>query len=314
MTNSDIVSEKSVLAIGAAGMDLVGRLVKEWQPGSSAPAHIRTTMGGVARNVAENLARLGQPTLLISAVGTDPAGEQILAYTADAGVNILGVLRIEQQPTGSYLAVIASDGTLRYALDDMYVVNSITPDYIRSLKKNFSEASLVFIDANLPKDSLRTVMSLARKTHCPVCADPTSLVLAPRLIPYLNRLALITPNAAEAAVLAEKEFDPSNATESVEIAKLLVARGAETVIITLAEFGLCYATTQHSGYIPAIRTKIIDPTGAGDALTAAVLMARLNDIPLDDAVRLGVAAASLTLRHPGAVYPSLSLEKLYEQF
>ena len=63
----------------------------------------------------------------------------------------------------------------------------------------------------------------------------------------------------------------------------------------------------------AIRTEIVDPTGAGDALTAAVIFSMLNQIPLDDAVRLGVSAASLTLRHRGAVVPDLSLEKLYDQ-
>jgi pseudouridine kinase len=84
-------------------------------------------------------------------------------------------------------------------------------------------------------------------------------------------------------------------------------------IITLAQFGVCYATSDTSGYIPAMQTEIMDPTGGGDALTAAVIFALLNDIPLDDAVRLGVSAATLTLRHPGAVRPDLSLEKLYDQ-
>jgi pseudouridine kinase len=81
----------------------------------------------------------------------------------------------------------------------------------------------------------------------------------------------------------------------------------------MAEQGLCYATSETSGYIPAIKTSIVDPTGAGDALSATVIFALLNDIPIDDAVRLGVSAASLTLRYRGAVVPDLSLEKLYDQ-
>jgi pseudouridine kinase len=86
----------------------------------------------------------------------------------------------------------------------------------------------------------------------------------------------------------------------------------EIVVLTQAEFGLYYATTDESGYIPAISTEIADPTGAGDALTAAVIFGLLNDIPLDESMRLGVAAASLTLRFSGAVRPDLSLEKLYD--
>ncbi len=81
----------------------------------------------------------------------------------------------------------------------------------------------------------------------------------------------------------------------------------------MAEFGVCYATSETTGHIPAIRTQVADPTGAGDALTAAVIFALLNDIEIDDAARLGVSAASLTLRHPGTVLSELTLEKLYDE-
>jgi pseudouridine kinase len=81
----------------------------------------------------------------------------------------------------------------------------------------------------------------------------------------------------------------------------------------MGEIGLCYATSETNGYIPAVRTEVVDPTGAGDALSAAIIFALLNDIPIDDAVRLGVSAASLTLRYRGAVVPNLTLEKLYDQ-
>ena len=81
----------------------------------------------------------------------------------------------------------------------------------------------------------------------------------------------------------------------------------------MAAFGVCYATSETSGHVPALRSSVIDPTGVGDALTATVIFGLLNDIPIDDAVRLGVTAASLTLQHRGTVLPDLSLEKLYDQ-
>jgi pseudouridine kinase len=84
-------------------------------------------------------------------------------------------------------------------------------------------------------------------------------------------------------------------------------------IITMAELGLVYAAGDLSGHIPAIRTEIVDFTGAGDALTAAVIFALLHGIPIEEAVRLGVAAAALTLRSRETVSPELSLERLYEQ-
>jgi pseudouridine kinase len=88
--------------------------------------------------------------------------------------------------------------------------------------------------------------------------------------------------------------------------------GVDIAIITMAEFGLGYADANRSGHVPALYTEIVDPTGAGDALTAAVIFALLNDIPLDEAVRLGLSAAALTLRSPGTVAADLSIEKLYD--
>jgi pseudouridine kinase len=97
----------------------------------------------------------------------------------------------------------------------------------------------------------------------------------------------------------------------MEAARSIVNQGAQVALVTLAEYGVVYATSETTGHISAIRTRITDPTGAGDAMTAAVLFALLNDLELDDAIRLGVSAASLTLRHKGSVYPNLSLEALY---
>jgi pseudouridine kinase len=76
---------------------------------------------------------------------------------------------------------------------------------------------------------------------------------------------------------------------------------------------VAYATREGRGHIPALRSVIVDPTGAGDALTATVLFALLNKIPLDEAVRLGISAASLTLRSKHTVIPDLTLERLYEE-
>jgi len=304
--------EAPILVIGAAGLDLVGRLQGEWLPGTSAPARIRSSLGGVARNVAENIARLGHPVSLISVVGQDPEGVRILEQAQAAGVETSDILCTTEHSTGLYLAVLDEQGALKFGLDDMGAIDALTSDYIRQCEDRFKQASLIFVDTNIPIKTMRTVMSLARKVGRPVCADPTSVVLASRLRPYLPRLAMLSPNGSEAAELLGNPFDTADPAEGVDTAKRLVTAGVGTVIITLGEQGLCYATSQLSGYVPAVRTEILDPTGAGDALCAAVLVARLNAIPLDDAVRLGAAAASLTLRYNGTVYPDLSLEMLYE--
>lgn len=302
-----------ILLLGASSLDLIGRLDAGLQRGTSNPARIRAAYGGVARNVAENLARLGERVTLVTAVGADRIGEEILNATAEAGVDVSAAVRSEDFPSGFYLAVLDQRGTLTFALDDMRVMTSLTPEVIRARQALFRSASLIFVDANLSPSALKTVFALARRSGTPVCADPTSVSLAERLKAHLDQLFLITPNSAEAAVLTGQPFDPADVAAATAAARQLVALGVQTAIITLAEFGVCYATSETTGHIPALRTRIVDPTGAGDALTAAVLFGLLNDIALDDALRLGVSAASLTLRVEGTVDPELSLERLYDQ-
>jgi pseudouridine kinase len=304
--------ESSVLVIGGAGVDLIGRLKNELRPGTSNPANIRTSFGGVARNVAENLARLGQPVCLITAVGEDHTGDQLIKQVSEVGVDVSAVLRTPLHPTGTYLGVVGSSGKLHFALDDINATNALTPEYMQRQAGLFEGARMIFLDANLPRDTLRTVFSLARKSGLPVCADPTSASLAERIRPYLPRLRMITPNSAEAGVLCDQPFEDRSRQAALDAAKCLVSQGVEIALISLAEFGVVYATSATSGHIPAVRTRIMDPTGAGDSLTATVIFGLLNEIPLDDAVRLGVTAASLTLRHRGTVVQDLSLEMLYD--
>jgi len=311
--DTSITSDLPVLVIGAAGMDMVGRLKSELRPHTSNPAQIRYAFGGAARNVAENLLHLGTPVIFLTVLGSDEPGDNLIQAIGEAGANVDRVLRSTQYPTGTYLAVVNTDGKLEYGLDDMRILTELSPKYIRAHEDLFSQASLLFFDANLPKETIRTVLSIAGRVKLPACADPTSEALAPKLIPHLPRLRLVVPNRVEASILCNRGSVISTPQEAIDAAKRLVSQGVEIAIVAMAESGVCYATSETSGFVSTVRTNIIDPTGGGDALTAAVLFGMLNQMPIDDAVKLGVAAESLTLAYRGAVVPDLSLEKLYDQ-
>jgi pseudouridine kinase len=306
-------NEKPVLVIGTSGLDMVGRLSGDPEEGTSTPASIRFAYGGVARNVAENLARLSQPCVLLSAIGDDPQGRGLTDQLKEAGVDVSPMLVLPGQTTGAYLAVVDSRGRLRMALDDMTPLRAITPDFLKSKEALFQDAGMVFLDSNLSAETVSEAVRLSRKAGIPVSADPTSRHLASRLTPHLRNLYLVTPNAGEAEILLGHPIRQEDPSEGVKAAQELVVRGVCIAVISLEEFGVAYATREGRGHIPALHTVIVDPTGAGDALTAAVLFAVLNDIPIDEAVRLGISAASLTLRSKHTVIPDLTLERLYEE-
>ncbi|MER3469213.1 MAG: ribokinase, partial [Thermoflexus sp.] len=235
----------------------------------------------------------------------------VLERTRGAGVEISHVAVVPQGRTGTYLAVLDEQGNLVVAVDDMGILETITPRYLQDRRSLFEQAAMVVLDANLSPAALRSAIRLARRCGVPVAADPTSPTLAMRLRPFLPELFLVTPNAAEAEALTG--LPASNIDEALFAARYLTALGVQVAIITMAEMGLVYAAGDLSGHIPALRTEIVDFTGAGDALTAAVIFALLHEIPVEEAVRLGVAAAALTLRSRETVSPELSLERLYEQ-
>ncbi len=302
-----------VIVIGAAGIDVKGHAAEPLRTGTSVRGTVRNSVGGVARNVAENLARLEVPTVLLSAVGQDHDGDYVLAHTAAAGVDTSRVLRLPGVHTGSYVALLDADGQLVYSVSEYDIVGAISPLYLQSHRRLFADAAMIVIDANLSPRAITSIFRMARRYDLPVCADPTSHELATKLIPFLGELHMVAPDAMEAAILCGQPDAPRTSEEAIQTAQCLASLGVDVAIVTLGEQGLAYADGRGAGHIPALNTQVIDRTGVGDALTAAVIFGLLNDMPTDEAMRLGVAAAAVTLRTRESVHPELTLDMLYDQ-
>jgi pseudouridine kinase len=303
---------KHILVIGATLLDAKGKPIAGLEPGTSNPADLRVTRGGTARNVAENLGRLGAEVVLISAVGQDAIGNHLLAQTAESGVNMDYVLQQADFHTGAYIAVLEDDGSLSVALDDVRVMQTISSGYLNRHRRLFRDAVMVMMDGSLTLEAMMTVARLAAQYGAPLCADPSSSRLAYKLRPFLPHLHLVVPNEMEAAALLDVEFLGPDPDASLDLARRLVQTGVDNVVVTLANFGLDYATSDETGYIPARYGRIVDSTGTGDAVTAAVIFGLLNDLPVIEAIRLGAAAASLTLQTNESVVRNLSLDMLYD--
>lgn len=301
-----------VLVIGATLLDVKGKPFAGLEPGTSNPGHIRTTRGGTARNVAENLALLGADVTLISAVGDDDLGRRLTEQTAAAGVNIEHVCVLPGQYTGSYMALLEEDGTLSVALDDTRAMSAVTAQYVFQRRRLFRDAAMIMFDGSLAPETIDTLLRLAGQYDVPVAADPSSARLAYKLAPHLPALHLVVPNEVEAAALAGVDFGGYDADLSQDIARQLVRLGVAIGVVTLSDFGLVYATSDENGYIPARYSEMADSTGTGDAITAAIIFGMLNELPITECMRLAAAAAGLTLQTNHTVVPNLSLDMLYD--
>jgi pseudouridine kinase len=307
---SNIPDEPFVVVIGAAGIDSKGRASAPLTLGTSTPGKVRVSVGGTARNIADNLTRLGVETLLLSAIGEDGSGRRVLNNATEVGIKTQFCIVSSEYRTSAYLALLDDRGNLVMSVDDMEILSCITPKVIESQRALFKGAEMVVIDSNLSQKTIASIIKVCKRYNRRVCADPTSKMLAVRLQGYLPNIYMITPNIAEAEVLAQGTIN--NEDDAIAAARRLVNAGVEIALITLAEAGVVYATANSSGHVPALSTEIVDPTGASDALTATVVFGLLNDIPIDESVRLGVSAAALTLASSDTVYEELSLDLLYD--
>ena len=282
--------------IGGANVDVKARSTARAVAATSNPGTTTLTPGGVGRNVAENLARLGTPVRLVAAVGRDDLGERLVAETAAAGVGVDAVLR-STRPTGSYTAVLDQDGELLVAVADMAATDTITPETVQDLAPLIADAGLLVVDGNLSVESVRTALALADPSGVPVVLDPVSVPKAARLAPVLEPGAgvfLLTPNGAELDALGggvgrlhalgvEHVWVRNGADGS-----LLASRGAEPV------------------HLHAVPGPVVDVTGAGDAMLAAFCHGVLTGMSPVEAARFGHAAAALTVAVPHTVRPDLS--------
>ncbi len=301
-----------VLVIGAALLDIKGKPTAGLEPHTSNPARVRHARGGTARNVAENLGRLGAEVIMLSAVGDDEIGRQLLQQTEAAGVDVSRVQLAPGKRTGSYMALLEPDGALAVALNDTGVMEQVTPGSVYQHRRLFRDAEMIFFDGSLPENTIEMVVRLGAQYHRPICTDPSSTRLAYKLQPYLRHFRLAVPNEREAAVLCQAAVLTEDPENSLHLARQLHSLGIGMAVLTRTDFGFAYATTGEYGYIPVRYGEIVDSTGTGDAITSAIMFGLLNDMPPVACMRLGAAAASLTLQTAETVCPDLSLDLLYE--
>lgn len=307
------MAAEHVLVIGSAGIDIKARapLPLEWH--SVYDGEVRNTVGGVARNIAENLARLDVTTTFLSAVGTDAPGKRVLAYTRRGGVDCAHVLKVRGARTCGFVSIAGENGEPGVVIKDYDVTRSIDPNYLWKHEDLFARAALIVIDASLSESTLATVFELAARYNLRVCADPTSPRLADRLCPYLDKLYMVAPNAAETTALCGVDNPALDRDTAIDAARMLVSSGVQIAVVTLGDLGVAYAHGSGAGFIRAAQVQVVDPSGAGDAFSGAVIFGLLNNVEIDEAMRLGMTAAALTLQSRETVLPGLSQELLYDK-
>ncbi|MGL5862336.1 MAG: carbohydrate kinase family protein [Phycicoccus sp.] len=326
-----------VVVVGGAVLDTKVRTTSTPVLRTSNPGRASWSAGGVGRNVAENLARLGVPVTLLAAVGEDPAGDLVLARTAAAGVDCRHVIRTVR-PTGSYTAVLDDGGDLVLAVADLRATDGVGPADLGRLPFVLETAGLLVVDANLGADALAWVLDTAHAADVPMVVEPVSVAKAAHVAAALRPdrpVHTVTPNADELAALVghpvaadghvgddgdatgqvhgagHPEDDDDDVDVLVAAARELHVRGVAHVWVRRGTRGSLLVSAGPAGGVRVIRvaapaTEVADVTGAGDAMTAGYVRGILPGDGVVEAARLGQVCAALTCASPDTVRPDLT--------
>ena len=291
---------RRVTVVGGANTDICGRPSHALVRHDSAPGRVSVTHGGVGRNIACDLARLGVRTRLVTALGDDGFGASVREGCLSCGVDMSLTRVVPGARSSVYLYLSDEKGEMDAAVSDMELMAALTPAYLRSHLDEIDDADAVVLDGNLPAE---TIAFLCESLSAPIVADPVSTAKAARFAPVLGRLAAIKPNLLEARALTGKD----SAEDCVEA---LLRSGAGSVFLSLGGGGLLAARGEERVLLPCEKAEFVSATGAGDAATAAVVWALVHGLGLAAAARAAVAAGAITVASEEASSPQLRAERL----
>jgi pseudouridine kinase len=274
--------------------------------GTSNPAGVSTSSGGVARNVAENLATLlnshDVQVELVSAIGDDEAGAALLAHLRKARVGV-GPVRVHPgEATAQYVAVLEPGGDLTIGIAAMAVLDRVDTE---DLDAAWPSRGQVFCDTNLSAPVLAHAVARARDQGTPLAVDAVSTLKVVRLPADLTGITLLSCNRDEARAWLGEHGRPVTGSDA-ELAARLQAAGAAAVLLTRGADGVVVADPDGVQELPAVPAEVVDVTGAGDALVAGTLAALIIAEPVYDlvaAVQVGIELAARTVAGADSVLP-----------
>jgi len=293
------------VCIGGAVLDRKYRARQTLVPETSNPVDGVRSLGGVARNVAENLARLGTATTFVSIVGDDEAGRTLLTYMRERGIDVSQVIVSAERPTAEYAAILDPAGDLVMGLADMSIFDLLHPDHIDRIWPHLASATWVFCDCNLPAETLAALIDKARTAQFRLAIDAVSTVKAARLPKDLTGVDLLLMNLDEANAVLGRRSQKTMA-DAREAALGLRQAGAREAIVTMGAEGIVVAGIEGVGVFPAVAAAAVDMTGAGDAMIAGTLHRLMAGEDLPSAARVGALLGAMTTESPASVHPQLS--------
>jgi ribokinase len=260
-------------------------------------------MGGKGANQAVAAARLGAQVTFVARVGNDTfAAEAIRRYQAE-GLDTAFVRQDANRPTGT-AAIVVDDEAENCIIIVAGANAGLTPEGVREASSAIRGARAVLCQLETPLDATLEAFRLARAAGALTVLTPAPVTDLPDEL--LRLCDLCVPNRTEMEYLAGSPVVTHDKAHSA--GELLRARGVRTVALTMGKGGAFLLDDTGGVYIPAVEVDAVDPTGAGDAFTAALAVSLAQGLTLSEAGHRASVVAALTVARMGTqtAFPSLA--------
>ena len=282
-----------ILCIGSVLWDVIGRSPSTMRLGSDVPGRITRLPGGVALNIAMTLRKFDLTPALLTVVGNDAEGNELIAECEAMGLVTEHVYRSTDLSTDIYMAIEGQNGLIA-AIADAHsleqagakILTSLTDGTLGSVEAPFS--GVIALDGNLTESLLREIVGLEEFRDADLRVAPASPGKAERLVPLLgHKGATLYVNLEEAGLICRESFKTSE-----EAAEGLLSRGASRVLVTSGGSMTCDG--QHDGLISLQPPEVLVTriTGAGDTFMAAHITAELRGLNRTQSLQAALDAAA----------------------
>ncbi|GAB5436863.1 PfkB family carbohydrate kinase [Falsiruegeria mediterranea] len=288
-----MTERKDILCIGSVLWDIIGRSASHMRQGSDVPGRITRLPGGVALNIAMTLARFGMTPTLLTAIGRDPEGDELINACQQMGMRTDLVYRSDDLPTDRYMAVEGANGLIA-AIADAHSLEAAGAKILGPLEDGALGApdtpfdGLVALDGNLTASLLKGIAHNPAFAAADLRVAPASPGKAERLLPFVNSAhGTLYVNLEEAGLLCQTQFDTS-----ADAARGLLARGALRVLVTDGGNAATEADAHDLISQTPPEVLVTRVTGAGDTFMAAHIAAEASGATRADALARALQAAA----------------------
>ncbi|WP_027634541.1 carbohydrate kinase family protein [Clostridium hydrogeniformans] len=292
------------LVLGASIVDIFGFCEATYSHCNSTPGSIKMSFGGVCRNIAENMARVGVNTKFISILGNDEKGKSMLEHSRMMGYNMDESLILEDGATPTYLAILDHKGEMVSAVVDMDSINKLSPEFIDSKATVIENAEYTILDSDNPVILGYILNKFKGKTK--FVLDPVSACKAANIKHLIGNFHTIKPNRYEAEVLAG--FPIKNDEDLKKASDYFHGLGVEKIFISLDEDGIYFSDGEKRGKYKVNNVPVVNVTGAGDAFVAGLAYGYINGLSIEDTVVFSIAMSTITIAHEETIDPNMNLD------